>query len=206
MRCHQKRGRKMGMEIERKWMVTGWPEGCPLLKEEEMRQGYVSVKPTVRIREEKLLVSECMEKANAGDESATTDAASDDRAAAPVSAALKDDFILCFKSKGRLSRKEIEFPISEEHFRELEDLIGLPLIPKLRRTYQLPDGHHLEVNHVDEGAPTEFWYAEVEFGSEAEAWAFDPATVGLGQYLSDDVTEQPGQSMGAYWETTRLQG
>lgn len=173
----------MGMEIERKWIVTGWPAGVPLLKAEEMRQGYVSVKPTVRIREEKLL-----------------------HVAAPSSTPLKEEFILCFKSQGCLSRKEIEFPISEEHFRELDDFIGLPLIPKLRRTYQLPDGHHLEVNHVDEGAPTEFWYAEVEFGSEAEARAFDPATIGLGDYLSDDVTEQPGQSMGAYWETTRLQG
>ena len=138
----------MGMEIERKWMVQGWPEGYPLRKEEEMRQGYVSVRPTVRIR---------------------------------------------------------EVPIEEAHFRELEDLIGLPLIPKLRRTYLLPDGHQLEVNHVDEGAPTEFWYAEVEFGSEDEARAFDPASVGLGAYLTDDVTEQPGQSMGAYWTATRLQ-
>ena len=191
----------MGMEIERKWMVTGWPAGVPLLKEEEMRQGYVSVKPTVRIREEKLL---SVQKANAGDGSLVAEDGAAETACSE-SAALKDEFILCFKSKGRLSRKEIEFPISEEHFRELEDLIGFPLIPKLRRTYQLPDGHHLEVNHVDEGAPTEFWYAEVEFGSEAEARAFDPATIGLGDYLSDDVTEQPGQSMGAYWETTRQQ-
>ena len=61
------------------------------------------------------------------------------------------------------------------------------------------------MNHVDEGAPTEFWYAEVEFGSEDEARAFDPASVGLGEYLTDDVTEQPGQSMGAYWAATRLQ-
>ena len=170
----------MGMEIERKWMVQGWPEGYPLRKEEEMRQGYVSVRPTVRIREEKLRMS-------------------------GEGAPLKDEFILCFKSKGRLSRKEIEFPIEEARFRELEDLIGLPLIPKLRRTYLLPDGHQLEVNHVDEGAPTEFWYAEVEFGSEDEARAFDPASVGLGTYLTDDVTEQPGQSMGAYWTATRLQ-
>ena len=180
----------MGMEIERKWMVQGWPEGYVLRKEEEMRQGYVSVRPTVRIREEKLLMS--------------WDGA-DAELAQRQTKPLKDEFILCFKSKGRLSRKEIEFPIEEARFRELEDLIGLPLIPKLRRTYQLPDGHQLEVNHVDEGAPTEFWYAEVEFGSEDEARAFDPASVGLGEYLTDDVTEQPGQSMGAYWTATRLQ-
>lgn len=199
----------MGMEIERKWMVQGWPEGYPLRKEEEMRQGYVSVRPTVRIREEKLLMSSdgalAQSQAIPQDGAAQNTAGAEDSAAQCPTKPLKDEFILCFKSKGRLSRKEIEFPIEEAHFRELEDLIGLPLIPKIRRTYQLPDGHQLEVNHVDEGAPTEFWYAEVEFGSEDEARAFDPASVGLGEYLTDDVTEQPGQSMGAYWMATRLQ-
>lgn len=203
----------MGMEIERKWMVQGWPEGYPLRKEEEMRQGYVSVRPTVRIREEKLLVSgdgadaqrfETQSVMPQGGEAQNAADVENSAAQCPTKP-LKDEFILCFKSKGRLSRKEIEFPIEEARFRELEDLIGLPLIPKLRRTYQLPDGHQLEVNHVDEGAPTEFWYAEVEFGSEEEARAFDPASVGLGEYLTDDVTEQPGQSMGAYWAATRLQ-
>lgn len=199
----------MGMEIERKWMVQGWPEGYPLRKEEEMRQGYVSVRPTVRIREEKLLMSSdgalAQSQAIPQDGAAQNTAGAEESAAQCLTKPLKDEFILCFKSKGRLSRKEIEFPIEEVRFRELEDLIGLPLIPKLRRTYQLPDGYQLEVNHVDEGAPTEFWYAEVEFGSEAEARAFDPASVGLGDYLTDDVTEQPGQSMGAYWAATRLQ-
>ena len=199
----------MGMEIERKWMVQGWPEGYPLRKEEEMRQGYVSVRPTVRIREEKLLMSSdgalAQSQAIPQDGAAQNTAGAEDSAAQCPTKPLKDEFILCFKSKGRLSRKEIEFPIEEARFRELEDLIGLPLIPKLRRTYQLPDGHQLEVNHVDEGAPTEFWYAEVEFGSEDEARAFDPASVGLRDYLTDDVTEQPGQSMGAYWAETRLQ-
>ena len=42
------------MEIERKWMVNGWPEGLPLREEFAMRQGYISVGPTVRIREEAL--------------------------------------------------------------------------------------------------------------------------------------------------------
>ena len=42
------------MEIERKWMVNGWPEDLPLKEEFAMRQGYISVRPTVRIREEAL--------------------------------------------------------------------------------------------------------------------------------------------------------
>ena len=117
------------MEIERKWMVKGWPEGLPLREEFAMRQGYISVRPTVRIREEALTGG--------------------------------------------------------------------------RRSYQLPDGMVLEVNHVDEGQPTEFWYAEVEYPTVEAALAWQPESCGLGDYLKDEVTNQPGQSMGEYWVETR---
>ena len=30
------------MEIERKWLVEGWPQGLPLVEEFTMRQGYIS--------------------------------------------------------------------------------------------------------------------------------------------------------------------
>ena len=167
------------MEIERKWMVNGWPPQAlrlPLLYEHSMRQGYISVRPTVRMREE----------AKTGGST---------------------QFVLCFKKGAGLVRKEIEMDISEEKFRELEDLIGLPLIPKVRRTYQLPDGCRLEVNHVDEGLPTEFWYAEIEYDSilQADRWNAASISEELAAYLNDDVTEQPGQTMGAYWIATRLE-
>ena len=162
------------MEIERKWMVNGWPKtDLPLLFEQSMRQGYFSVRPTVRIREE----------ATVGG---------------------KTDYIVCFKSGKGIVRKETEFPVSEAIFRELEGMLEYPLIPKIRRTYLLPDGYHLEVNHVDEGLPSEFWYAEIEYPTEKAARAFDPAADGLADYLSDDVSEQPGQTMGEYWIKTRL--
>lgn len=163
------------MEIERKWMVDGWPPeelSFPLLVNHSMRQGYISVRPTVRIREEK-------------------------PADKPA------QYILCFKSGAGLARQEIEFPISEENFGKLEAFIALPLIPKERRTYLLPDGLHLEVNLVDRGLPTEFMYAEIEYASVEQAENWDPASVGLAAYLSNDVTGQPGQSMGAYWLQTR---
>ena len=67
----------------------------------------------------------------------------------------------------------------------------------------MPGGLTLEVNHVDEGQPTEFWYAEVEFETEPQARAWQPESCGLGEYLTDDVSEQPGQTMGAYWVLTR---
>ncbi len=165
----------MGMEIERKWMVQGWPElPLPLLGELDMKQGYLAVEPTVRIREER--------SPDGGRE-----------------------YVLCLKSGRGIARQETEMLLTQEKFREIEAMIGVPLIPKLRRTYELPDGHHLEVNHVDEGLPTEFWYAEIEFGSVEEARGWDPAAVGLRAYLSDDVTDEPGQTMGAYWLKTRLQ-
>lgn len=162
------------MEIERKWMVSGWPEGWTETKRFSMRQGYVSLRPTVRIREEAL----CSEDTH---------------------------YVLCFKSGSGLSREELETDIDAALFRDIEQrIIRKPLIPKERRDYPLPGGLTLEVNHVDEGQPTEFWYAEVEFDDEAQARAWDPAQFSLGEYLVDDVTEQPGQSIGAYWKQTRL--
>lgn len=168
------------MEIERKWMVKNWPSeemGLPLLYEQSMRQGYISVRPTVRIREEAMTGG-------------------------------NTEYVLCFKSGTGLVRKEIEMSIPKDKFLELEDLIGLPLIPKVRRTYLLPDGLHLEVNHVDEGLPTEFWYAEIEYTSEKQAQDWDAASVSsvLADYLNDDVTQQPNQTMGAYWIITRQHG
>ncbi len=70
------------MEIERKWLVKGWPEesmGLTLLKSHEMEQGYLSTAPTVRLRKE----------AEDGGET---------------------EYILCFKSSGGLVREEIELP------------------------------------------------------------------------------------------------
>ena len=159
-------------------MVTGWPPealGLPLLYEQGMRQGYVTVRPTVRIREEAMTGG-------------------------------NTEYVLCIKSGAGLVRKEIEMDIPKEKFLELEELIGHPLIPKVRRTYALPDGLHLEVNHVDEGLPSEFWYAEIEYATEEQAKNWDASAISpaLAEYLDDDVTEQPNQTMGAYWVVTRL--
>ena len=158
------------MEIERKWMVTGWPEGLAMEEEFAMRQGYISVQPTVRIREEAL-------------------------------AGGKTSYVLCFKSGGGLAREEIETNIDLELFAKLEAFVGRPLIEKEQRRYALPGGLTLEVNQVDRGQPGEFFYAEVEFPTKEAALAWQPGE--LGEYLSDEVTGKPGQSMAAYWTETR---
>ena len=159
------------MEIERKWMVKGWPEQpLPLKEEFAMRQGYISVRPTVRIREEALTGGETK-------------------------------YILCFKSGSGLAREEIETNIAPDLFAKLEAFIGRPLIEKEQRRYALPGGLSLEVNQVDRGRPGEFFYAEVEFPTREAALAWQPGE--LGEYLSDEVTGKPGQSMAAYWTETR---
>ena len=70
------------------------------------------------------------------------------------------------------------------------------------RVYALPGGERLEVSLVDEDLPTRFFYAEVEFDTEAAALAWTPPEA-LTAYLSHEVTGQPGESMAAYWASTR---
>ena len=69
------------------------------------------------------------------------------------------------------------------------------------RVYALPDGRRLEVSLVDEDLPTCFFYAEVEFDTVEQAQAYvPPADIGL----QEEMTEDRGFSMSAYWKRTRL--
>lgn len=109
--------------------------------------------------------------------------------------------VLCFKGKGTLAREEIETDIDAETFRRLEAFIGKPLVSKDYRVYALPDGRRLEVSLVDEDLPTRFFYAEVEFDTVEQAQAYvPPADIGL----QEEMTEDRGFSMSAYWKRTRL--
>lgn len=160
------------MEIERKWLTDGWPQGLEEQRRILMRQGYITTRPTVRIRSE---------------------------ASGDVT-----EYVLCFKGAAGpdgLAREEIETNIDLELFAKLEAFVGRPLIEKEQRRYALPGGLTLEVNQVDRGQPGEFFYAEVEFPTKEAALAWQPGE--LGEYLSDEVTGKPGQSMAAYWIETR---
>ena len=155
------------MEIERKFLIDGFPSDLPLLKEAEVEQGYLATAPVVRIRRETV-------------------------GGAP-------SHVLCFKGKGTLARQEVELPPTAETFRQLEDLLPAPMIRKTYKVYALPDGRRLEVSLVDADTPRAFFYAEVEFDTLEQARAFVPPAC-----LGRDVTEEPGWSMGAYWEKTRM--
>ena len=136
------------MEIERKWLVKGWPEGLTPVKTFVMRQGYVTCRPTVRIRSE--------------ESEGKTDYILCFKGKA---------------SADGLAREEIEAPIDPALFARLEAFLQRPLIQKEQRRYPLEGGLVLEVNQVDAGQPGEFFYAEVEFATEDAARAWQPGAL-----------------------------
>lgn len=110
-------------------------------------------------------------------------------------------YILCFKGFGTLVRQEIEMPLEESVFRQLEQLAGKPAVTKELRLYSLPDGHTLEVSLVDSNLKTAFYYAEVEFDSVEQAEEFSPPQF---LELGEEMTQDASFSMSEYWKATRL--
>lgn len=132
------------MEIERKWLVEGYPpDGLyPCVRSSVQMQGYLATNPAVRVRETRCEgVSE---------------------------------YVLCIKGKGTLAREEIELELDKETFDRLCALLCGALVRKDHRVYRLPTGELLEVSLVDADRPTAFYYAEVEFDSMEQANAFVP--------------------------------
>lgn len=159
------------MEIERRWLMDGFPAVKPGELEElgelEKEQGYLCTAPVVRIRSEHAVFGKVK----------------------------AEEYILCIKGKGTLARQEIETPLSLETFEQLKAFIGVPLVHKRTRLYRLPDGHELECSLVDEGEPTAFYYAEVEFETLEQARAFKAPS-----FLGEEKTEDASFSMSAYWK------
>lgn len=108
-------------------------------------------------------------------------------------------YYLAIKSSGDLVRKEVEIPISKDHFYTLAEMVSQPFITKDHRKYCLPNGLLLECSHVDKGRDTEFMYAEVEFPSVRAAETFKPLPC-----FTADVTSDPFYKMKNFWKRTRL--
>lgn len=155
------------MEIERKFWIKDFPEGLPEIVHMETEQGYLVTYPiTVRLRRS--------ERKDTGEQR----------------------YVLCIKSKGTLSRHEVETDLPKEKFEELVGMLEKSMVHKDYRAYRLPDGHILECSIVDHGA---FAYAEVEFETEEEAKAWKPIP-----FLGEELTYLRGFSMGEYWSTRRV--
>lgn len=94
-----------------------------------------------------------------------------------------EDYILTYKSRGLLSRKEYNLPLTKEAFLHLMSKIdGIPI---RKKRYCIPlDPYTIELD-VFEGALTGLFLAEVEFPTEQEALAFQPP-VWFGQEVTYD--------------------
>lgn len=75
----------------------------------------------------------------------------------------KTSYVLCFKGKGRLCRKEIELDLPKETFDELEELLEIPMIRKEYRVYALG---------MDAGWNAAGWIAENRRPSSMRKWNF----------------------------------
>lgn len=99
----------MALEIERKFLMQGFPEGLELLRQVEIWQGYLSMTPEVRIHRAK-----------------------DQRTG-------KEDFRLTIKGDGSLVRTEIITDVEESFFQEAIGLLPGKMIYKDYRSYRLGD-------------------------------------------------------------------
>lgn len=155
------------MEIERKFWITEFPTEYPEIVHLETEQGYLYTEPyTVRIRRS----TNCQTGTST--------------------------YILCIKSKGTLSRHEVETAIEPEQFDELSGMLDRPLVHKNYHAYRLPDGHILECSVVDHGV---FSYAEVEFESEEAANAWEPLPC-----LGKELTYDRRFTMGSYYQNRQV--
>ncbi len=92
------------------------------------------------------------------------------------------EYYLTYKSKGLMVREEYNLPLTEEAYMHLRSKVDGNLIAKKRYLIPLEGGLTLELD-VFEGKLAGLLLAEVEFGSEEEAVAFEAPA-----WLGEDVT------------------
>lgn len=95
-----------------------------------------------------------------------------------------DEYWLTCKGKGLLAREEMEFPLTREAYLHLLAKADGNVIAKDR--YLIPLGEYTVELDVFDPPFAPLIIAEVEFPSEAAAWAFLPP-----DWLEEDVTQDP---------------
>ena len=158
----------MGQEIERKWRVRKLPKDYKHFPCKLLEQAYLCQNPTLRIRKESS-ISEGEERGGISEGKA------------------QEEYIFCYKGRGRLSREEYNLPLTEEAY---ETLIGKTegrVIRKFR--YAIPHGAYTVELDIFQGELEGLCYAEVEFSSEEEALSFQPL-----DWFSEELTGERGYS------------
>ena len=95
------------LEIERKFLINGFPIGLELINEVDIEQGYLSFDPELRIRK-------AVDKYTG-----------------------KEEFWMTLKGEGDLTRNEIETPISSDFYYDTADFLDVRMIQKEYRKYKL---------------------------------------------------------------------
>ena len=95
------------LEIERKFLIDGFPEDLELLSEVYIEQGYVSFEPEVRIRKAVVLDTGV------------------------------EEYYLTIKGDGDLARREIETEITRAFYEDIANFIGVNVVRKEYKKYKL---------------------------------------------------------------------
>ena len=184
----------MGQEIERKWRVRKLPADYGAFPCKEMEQAYLCVNPTLRIRKELLSTKGEVngpEKAY-GEEIGIEEKGIEQKSIEQKGIEQKgieqgEEYIFCYKGKGRLSKEEYNLPLTKEAYESLLGKIEGRVIRKSR--YEIPCGKYTVELDVFQGELEGLCYAEVEFSSLEEAKNFQPL-----DWFSEELTEERGYS------------
>ena len=176
----------MGQEIERKWRVRRLPEDYHRYPSKLLEQAYLCQNPTLRIRKESSIFGVEEEGSISGEKERSS--ISDKNEQVGLSEGKEqEEYIFCYKGKGRLSREEYNLPLTKEAY---ETLIGKTegrVIRKFR--YAIPHGAYTVELDIFQGELEGLCYAEVEFSSEEEALSFQPL-----DWFSEELTGERGYS------------
>ena len=143
------------MEIERKFTIKKLPDNLEQYEKKEIEQAYLCKKPTLRIR-----------KSN-------------------------EEYILTYKSKMGLvmsadvtarCNEEVELPLTKEAYEHLKEKADGQVIIKTRYLIPIENKRKIELD-VFHGYLDGLVFAEVEFGSEEEAAAYQ-----MPDWFLEDVT------------------
>ena len=185
----------MGQEIERKWRVRRLPEDYHRYPSKLLEQAYLCQNPTLRIRKESSIfggeeegsISGEKEGSSISDKNEQVGLSDKNEKDGITEGKEQEEYIFCYKGRGRLSREEYNLPLTKEAY---ETLIGKTegrVIRKFR--YAIPHGAYTVELDIFQGELEGLCYAEVEFSSEEEALSFQPL-----DWFSEELTGERGYS------------
>ncbi|WP_455030845.1 CYTH domain-containing protein [Oribacterium sp.] len=185
----------MGQEIERKWRVRRLPEDYHRYPSKLLEQAYLCQNPTLRIRKESSIfggeeegdISGEKEEGSISGEKEGRSISDKNEQVGLSEGKEQEEYIFCYKGKGRLSREEYNLPLTKEAY---ETLIGKTEGRVIRkRRYAIPQGPYTVELDIFQGELEGLCYAEVEFPSEEEALSFQPL-----DWFSEELTGEKGYS------------